>query len=233
MTKPKIERIKSGISGLDSIIEGGFVKGFSTLISGSAGTGKTIFCSQFLWEGLKQGENCMFITFEERPEKIRNSALDFGWDFSKYEDKDKMFIEHKNPFKRKGEDLFWFRDEIKEKDIERVALDSVSLLSLYYQDKYDVRKNIFNLVKMLEREGTTSVLTSEIPEGRRNLSRFGVVEFLVDGVIILKGIGIAGEMGRRLMIKKMRRTSFEEDIFPIEFTEKGLTVHRPEKGVKL
>lgn len=224
MTKPKIERIKTGIAGLDRLIEGGFVKGFSTLVSGGTGTGKTIFCSQFLWKGLSQGENCMFITFEEKPEKIRESAKDFGWDFPKYEDKGKMFIEQKDPFREKGEDLFWLKDEIKKNEVSRVALDSVSLLSLYYRDKYDVRKNIFNLVKMLEREGTTSVLTSEIPDQPRRLSRFGVVEFIVDGVIVLDFTLVGPESGRSLAIRKMRRTSFKEEKFPLEITNEGISV---------
>ncbi|MCD6399073.1 MAG: KaiC domain-containing protein, partial [Candidatus Aenigmarchaeota archaeon] len=95
---PKIERIKTGITGLDKLIDGGFVKGSSVLVTGAAGTGKTIFCCQFLWEGLKNGENCMYITFEELPEEIKGDAAVFGWDFDKYEKNGKLIISYRDPF---------------------------------------------------------------------------------------------------------------------------------------
>lgn len=224
MTKPKIERIKTGVPGLDRLIEGGFVKNSSTLVSGNPGSGKTIFCSQFLWEGLKNGENCMFITFEETPEKIRESAMDFGWNFKKYEDENKLTIQHKDPFREKGEDLFWFKDEIKKNEVSRVALDSVSLLSLYYRDKYDTRKNIFNLVKILENSGVTSVLTSEIPGGKEALSRLGIVEFIVDGVIRLSGVTMGEATFRSLIVVKMRRTKINSNLQTMGINEKGIFV---------
>lgn len=87
-----VELVETGIPGLDELIEGGLVKDSAVLLTGTAGTGKTIFCSQFLWEGLQNGENCMFVTLEERPEKIGNAASDFGWDFEKYEDKGQLIL---------------------------------------------------------------------------------------------------------------------------------------------
>ena len=85
-----LERIPSGIPGLDELIEGGFLKGSTNLVSGAAGTGKTIFCSQFIWEGLQRGESCMFITLEERPEDIMGDVKRFGWDFDKYIEEKKL-----------------------------------------------------------------------------------------------------------------------------------------------
>ena len=92
------ERIPSGIPGLDKLIEGGFVKGSTVLISGSAGTGKTIFCSQFIMEGLRNGETCMFITLEEKPEDVINDVKRFGWDFKKYISEKKLLLDFQDPF---------------------------------------------------------------------------------------------------------------------------------------
>ncbi len=65
----KVERVSTGVDGLDELLKGGIPKKNTVLISGEAGAGKTTFCSQFLWEGLQNGENCMFVTFEEPPNR--------------------------------------------------------------------------------------------------------------------------------------------------------------------
>src|SRR5512135_3680020 len=97
-TSDDFERVPTGIPGLDKLIEGGLVKGSTTLVSGAAGTGKTIFCSQFLMEGLKRGESCMFITLEEKPEDIIADVKRFGWDFKKYISDKKLFLDFQDPF---------------------------------------------------------------------------------------------------------------------------------------
>ena len=101
------ERITSGIPGLDKLMEGGFAKGSTNLVSGAAGTGKTIFCAQFIWEGLKKGETCMFITLEERPEDILGDVQRFGWDFEKYIKEKKLFLTYQDPFQITDVTQFW------------------------------------------------------------------------------------------------------------------------------
>ncbi|MFP4115660.1 MAG: RAD55 family ATPase [Candidatus Aenigmatarchaeota archaeon] len=220
-----LERVSTGIPGLDDLIEGGFVKDNAVLVTGSAGTGKTIFCSQFIWEGLQNGENCMFITFEERPEKIKDSASDFGWDFEKYEENGQLVLRQKDPFEAaEGDELFWFRSELEKQDVDRLAMDSTSILSLYYDDQYKVRENLFKIVRTIEEADTTAVLTTEAPEGEDKLTRFGVEEYLVDGVIELNFSLVGTDSGRSLAVRKMRRTNFEEEKFPMEIDDKGISV---------
>ena len=73
------ERVKTGIPGLDGILHGGFIPGSNVLVSGGAGTGKTIFCMQFLYSGaMKYGDNGVFVTLEERPKELRHEATRFG-----------------------------------------------------------------------------------------------------------------------------------------------------------
>lgn len=221
-----IERVSTGVPGLDSLIDGGIIKSHAMLVTGYAGTGKTIFCSQFLWEGLRNGENCMFITFEERPDKIKRSAKDFGWDFEKYEEKGQLIIKYKEPVQGSspGEDLFWFRNELEKHDIDRIVLDSTSILSLYFDDQFEVREKLFHLVRILEESGATSILTTEAPQGKDKITRFGVEEFLVDGVIFLDYVAVGPQAGRSMTIKKMRRTDFDENRHPIEISDEGLQV---------
>lgn len=220
-----IERVNTGIPGLDELIQGGFVKDNAVLLTGTSGTGKTIFCSQFLRQGLEEGDNCMFITFEERPGKIREISLDFGWDFEKYEEKGQLILKHKDPFEAsEGEELFWFRDELEKHDIDRIALDSTSILSLYYEDPYEIRRSLFRLVRLLEESGITAVLTTEVEEGQDALTRFGVEEFLADGVIKLDILTMGGKAPRSLSIRKMRRTDIDTKSYGLRITNEGLKV---------
>lgn len=214
----KVERVKTGISGLDKLIQGGFVKGSSVLISGETGAGKTLFCLQYLLEGLKNNEPGVYITLEESAEEIKKDALVFGWDFEKYEKKGIFKIIEKNVFEDTNLEFF----EIDELKAKRVVIDSISLLSLIIEDKASMRNKLRVLIKSLKERDITVLLTSEIVgEG---LSRLGVEEFLADGVIVLRFTPIGTEAGRSLFVRKMRRTKHSEDIHPIEIRKQGIKV---------
>ncbi len=214
----KVERVKTGIFGLDKLTQGGFVKGSSVLVSGETGTGKTIFCLQYLWEGLKNDESGVYITLEESAEEIKKDALVFGWDFEKYEKEGKFKIIEKNVFEDTNLEFF----EIDELKAKRVVIDSVSLLSLFIEDKSSMRNKMRELIKSLKERGVTVLLTSEIVgEG---FSRLGVEEFLADGIIVLKSIPIGKTNQRTLEVRKIRRTKISDGIHNIEFYKNGIKV---------
>lgn len=225
--KNDVERIPSGIPGLDKLIEGGFVKGSTILVSGAAGTGKSIFCAQFLMEGLKKGENCMYITLEQRPEDIIGDVKRFGWDFQKHIDSKKLILEYQDPFQI-TDITSPLLDKIKEHKIERVVVDSTAVFGMYYKEAFEVRKQLFKLLNGLKDIGVTSVLTSELPEEAKTLGKFGVEEFVVDGVILLHFLGIGEKNYHSLQIRKMRRTNHEKDIYPMEIGKDGIIVRKIE-----
>jgi KaiC/GvpD/RAD55 family RecA-like ATPase len=227
----KIERIKTGIPGLDEIIEGGFIPGSAILISGGAGSGKTIFCGQFLWRGLKNDEPGIYVTCEETPEDIKNDLKKFGWDFEKYEKEKKFSFLFADPFGAQGFSMFdeadftsRFVEEIKKIKAKRFVFDSVSVMGLYFKDVHETRRRVYMLIQALKKAGVTSLLTSEIPEGSEKLSRFEVEEFVVDGIIKLEFIPIGARAGRYLLVRKMRRTKHDENPHPIEIGENGIRV---------
>ena len=226
-TSKDIERIPSGIPGLDKLIEGGFVKGSTNLISGAAGTGKTIFCTQFLLEGLKKGEICMFITLEESPEDIIGDVKRFGWDLQRYRDEKKLFLEAQDPFQM-TDIVGPLVDEIKEKRVQRVAIDSTALLEMYYKDPSDIRKQLFRLLSSLKSIGVTSLITSELPEEYKTLGKFGVEEFVVDSVIVLHFLGLGEGTFYSLQIRKMRRTNHGKDTYPMQISDRGIEVKSSE-----
>jgi KaiC/GvpD/RAD55 family RecA-like ATPase len=224
-TSFKLERTPTGIHGLDQLIEGGFVKGSAVLVSGPAGTGKTIFCAQYIWEGLKRGETCMFITLEERPEDILDDIEPFGWDFKKYIKEKKLFLSYKDPFQI-TDITSPLLDEIKEKKVQRVAIDSTAVFGMYYKEPFEIRKQLLKLLNGLKDTGATSLLTSELPEEATTLAKFGVEEFIADGVILLHFLGLGEKTYYSLQIRKMRRTDHGKDTYPMLIGKGGILVKK-------
>lgn len=218
-----IRRVKSGITGLDPLIEGGFIDGSVNLLTGGTGTGKTIFSSQFLWQGLQKGESCIYITMEEQPEAIKQDAAQFGWDFEKYEEKDLCKIIYHDPVQVNNIGSVII-DEIKNMKVKRIVIDSIAVMGLVIGDPSQIRRRIMNIIGTLKRSKCTAIIVSEIPEDSKALSRFGVEEFTVDGVIVLNYVGIGGMDARSLMIRKMRGTNHGKDTYPFSITSKGIVV---------
>jgi len=213
-------RISTGVPKLDSLLEGGLLKNSVTMITGGTGTGKSIFCLQFLWEGLQKGEPCVYLSLEEDAEDIKADARQFGWDLDKYEKKGLFRIMFHDPFESDVSSVLV--NQIEYTKAKRLVVDSVSMLGLYMKDKATVRKQLGKLMKSVKNTGCTSIITSEIVEDSKALSRFGVEEFVVDGVIIMNYLGIGGETNRSMQIRKMRRTQHGKDIYPFKISEKGI-----------
>lgn len=219
----KLGRISSGIPGLDKLISGGFPRGSTILISGGTGTGKTIFLLQYLWEGLKKGEKCIFISLEESPEDIKLDAKQFGWDLEKYERIGKFKVEAYDPFEISDVNQR-LKDLILVNNYERVVIDSTSLFGMYVKDEYKIRRGLFTLISGIKSTNCTALISTEIPEDGKGLSRYGVEEFVADGVIVLRYLAMGSTVNRTLEVRKMRRTTIKEGIKSIEITNKGIVM---------
>jgi KaiC/GvpD/RAD55 family RecA-like ATPase len=221
------ERIPTGVNGLDKLLEGGLMKGSTTLLAGGTGTGKTIFCCQFIMEGLKRGEKCFYITLEESPEDIINDVKEFGWDMKKYVDNGQLIIKYEDPFEvtniSRG-----FLDHIRAKGYKRVAIDSTSVLGLYFKSPFEVRKQLFLVLTALKKTGATVMITAESPEEGRTITRFGVEEYITDGVIVLHYTGFGGGTYYSLQVRKMRRTNHGKDVYPMIIGPNGIEVKKLE-----
>lgn len=224
-----MRRIKTGIRNYDDIIEGGFIPNSVNLVSGGAGTGKTIFGLQFLWNGLKRFlEPGLYVSFEESTDDLKSDAARFGWDFSKYSDKFKFTYHAPYEIERFNEKL---ERDIKDLKAKRVVIDSTSTFGMALQDEYEVRRKLYELIRSLKKMGCVSLLTSEIvggsdlSEGGSKLSRFGVEEFVCDSVTVLYYAGLGGSSDRTLRVIKSRETNQKKGLFPMEITDKGIIVH--------
>jgi len=227
-----VERVESGIPGLDELIEGGFIKNSMNLITGQTGTCKTIFCCQFLWQGLQNGENVVYITLEESPEDIKSQALQLGMDFEKYINEGKCIIEYIYPKSFSDLDYEIFT-KIKQVNANRFVLDSITLLGFYMEGAEEkLRDKVFTLMQRLKKHNITALIVSEIPEGSNTISRFGFEEFVVDGVIGLHYLEYAaGGTPRSLVIRKMRRTNHSTNVFSMDVTKDGIKISPLKRGI--
>lgn len=238
-----INRVSTGVSGLDRIIEGGLPEKSITLISGPPGSGKSIFSLQFLYEGIMQKEKGLFLTLDKKVEGLLIQSKKLGFDFKDSIENKLVKFRYLNINKK----LIYesMVNEILSGDFKRIVLDSISPLSempIYgnYNDTSNnmdlsiinsedyppntnlpVRRlHLHYIINALESTGATSIVTSELPMGSSLFSRDGISEFLADGVIILN---FDSTMNRRKMsVMKMRNTKHTLKPQDIEIREGGI-----------
>jgi len=222
-----MEREQTNIPGLDEIIGGGVPRGDVVLLTGTCGAGKTIFGLQFLCTSEEPG---IYVSFEEDVEKLRSTAQALGWDVKKMENENKIRFLKYDPFKI--EDVFDIvESNIREIEAKRIVIDSVSALGIYVKDPSELRRMILQISSMLRKNSCTSIMISEIIPGTGKLSRFGVEEFVSDGVILLHNLMLGGEYRRAVSIWKMRSTEHSKKIHPYKISSEGFKVY-PEDTVK-
>lgn len=224
-----MQRVATGIPGLDELIGGGFPKGSVILLSGTCGTGKTLTSIQFLWYGVQHGENGVYISFEEPVEQVKNAAKQFGWDLERAEKEGKLIMIRYDPFH--VEDVIdIIVSSVRKINAKRLVVDSISALGMYIRDPTEVRRSIYTLVSNIYKLGCTTILTSEILPDQLELSRFGVEEFLADGVIVYYYTRVNTYFARAITIWKMRYTNHSQRIHPYKITEKGVVVFPHEES---
>ncbi|MGC8851255.1 MAG: RAD55 family ATPase [Candidatus Micrarchaeia archaeon] len=248
-----MKRVKTGVSGLDELIGGGIPEKSVVLVSGGAGTGKTILSLQFLASGAAKGEKGAYFTFEERDEKIREQAMQFDWRFAELEKQKKLVIKsvNKRTLSEIMREINAVTNEFKPK---RIVLDSMTTLSLYAHtltnvtdvtavqdeeaiygahgltslppetDGLIVRRILITLVKMLQAQRITALVTSELGENSQWFSRDTLSEFACDGLLVLRATSLGKELHRTIEVRKMRNTPIKGGVHNIAFTRKGIVV---------
>ncbi len=229
-----IQKIPTAIEGFDEISNGGLPLGRSTLVSGTSGTGKTLFALQFLYNGLMQfQEPGILVTFEESPEDISRNARSFGWDLQSLQQEGKLFVVDASP-EPEGYEISGNFDlsalieriqyNIRKYKAKRVAIDSVTAIFQQYEPAGIVRRELFRLTARLKQLNVTTVMTTERTEEYGAIARFGVEEFVSDNVVILRNI-LEGERRRRTIeILKLRGTTHMKGEYPFTITHEGVNI---------
>lgn len=228
-----MERVSTGIPGLDKVIGGGFPRGTNILVCGSSGTGKTIFCTQFLMAGIReQNEPGIFVTLEERASDLEEEMLSLGWDLTEYERNEKLIVldaasrlnvpSDKEFRMGEGFDLDGLVLEVHRAasriGAKRLVLDSIPALELKIAGPSEFRRALFRMSSLLLEIGMTSLLTTESTEPGL-VSRYGIEEFVTRGVVVLSLEEEASDLKRFLRVLKMRGTMHSLRNIPFEIVK--------------
>ncbi|MCR6669455.1 MAG: KaiC domain-containing protein [archaeon YNP-WB-040] len=240
-----VEKVKTGIPGLDEILNGGIPRRNVVLLAGGPGTGKTIMGQQFLYYGLKNNEPGVYVALEEHPVQVRINMQQFGWDVKDYEDEGKFAVidaftagigeaAKREKYVVPSPDDFptltdLVRQAIRDLNAKRVVVDSVT--TLYITKPAVARSIVLQLKKVLSGLGTTSILVSQVSVTERGFGGPGV-EHAADGIIRLDLDEVRGKLYRSIIVWKMRGTAHSMQRHPFEITDKGIVIY-PDKTLSV
>lgn len=229
--KPRPEkrpRLSIGIPALDKMMGGGIPLGDSLLVAGASGTGKSVFASQFIAEGLRHGETAIMAVFEERPEDVKRRAKNLGQDLGQAEREGKLKILYLRPLDLSvDESLQAILDAVKELDAKRLVIDSLVGFEMALAPGFrtDFRESLYRMMATVTGAGVTVLSTVELDESFTEF-RFShyMVSFLADDILRLRYVDIDGVLRRILAVVKMRDSQHSKDIREFEITTKGIAL---------
>lgn len=242
LSHPRAQReyVKTGILGLDALLERGIPKGNGVLIAGGAGSGKTIMGLQMLANACKRGEKCLYMSFEESEERLREHMEDFGWDAKEYEKKGLLLIKRQCLFdiarsidalleKAKGDLLIEVDPVILPANFNPslVVVDSVTAIASAFTSKGDTyRSYIEQIFRFFEGKHANTFFISETKEIPTVFSPTGVEEFLADGVIVLYNIRHGNTRENAIEVLKMRGAKHKKRIVAMQIIEgRGIEIY--------
>jgi circadian clock protein KaiC len=240
---PAVEKLRTGISSLDIIAKGGLPKNRTTLISGTAGSGKTVFAIHFLAAGIELGEPGVFVTFEESAADVRRNMQSFGWDLAQWEEEGKLAFVDASPDPQVdtvesgefdlGALVARVQNAVNKVKATRVSVDSLGAVFSQFEDQAMVRGELFRIASALKGMGVTAVLTAERADDHGPVARFGVEEFIADNVMILRN-ALEDETRRRTIeILKFRGCDHQKGEYPFTIIPDGGVIVIPLSAMQL
>lgn len=243
-----LERLNTGIKGLDEMLHGGLPKGRTILVVGSPGSGKTTFAMQFLVGGATPGEPGLYITLEEKPERMKSNLSSFGWNLDLLEHDGKItFIdatELRKPSRRISQGAMSAEDRITlalpeitlgsllrtirkvaaEENTQRIVVDPITSLMLRYGEEAKRRRALLLFFDALESLECSCIVISELRTSVLE-RRFQLEEFLSEGVILLHTMVHEGNVIRGIQVEKMRGIAHDTQLRPYQITQSGVEVY--------
>lgn len=225
-----MNRTQTGIPNFDNLVEGGFPNSSSNVLFAKAGCGKTIFSLQYLVNGIEKfKEKGVYFTFEERKDSLIKQAQQFGWDLEKLEKKNSLKIISLGIDEINSKTIDDIIQIIQDLKAKRVVIDSLSTLSYLLvenstSNEFQIRRFIYQFISKLNQENITSILVSQ----EEDTIVTTIAKYVCDGIIHLEFESLGGDYSRIISIPKMRKTKNNEDIFPLQISSKGITIHEIE-----
>jgi KaiC/GvpD/RAD55 family RecA-like ATPase len=215
------------------MVGGGFPSGRVILLLGEPGAGKTILCSQFLFNGFtKYGENGIFVSMDERKAQFVREMNAFGWNFQSAEKDDRFIFIDASPIRtipdevRVGKNVIgredfslmslleFLRNNVKKIGAARIVIDAVSLFLSFYPNEDKRRKALLDLVQALSETEATCVLSSELRRVGIRGRTLQIEEYITHGVVLMQTIGTNRTMERAIQVEKMRETQIDRQPRP-------------------
>jgi KaiC/GvpD/RAD55 family RecA-like ATPase len=224
-----IELTKTGIDGLDEILNGGIVTNSTTLVSGNPGAGKSILGLQYIYNGVEQfDEKGIYLSFEENESDLREAAESIGFDkWPEYVENgdikvyDKQVLLRENDFSSSLELLL---DDLEDEQYDRLVLDSLTMFELFFENEKEKRTYLLKFTDILNQNELTTLMTNEqgavFPD-----TDIGLENYLTDGNIYLIQTPTDTGVNRYVWVAKMRKQDIETDIYPMEISWGGIKVH--------
>jgi KaiC/GvpD/RAD55 family RecA-like ATPase len=251
-----MERVSTGVKGLDEILGGGFPKSRTILVVGSPGSGKTILALQFLRAGAVNGERSIYVTFDERPEQVKENMSAFNWDLDRLEGEGKIMFVDATPFRRvkivsttehEGRTNLLSQDAMpeitlralvetvrrlaEEEDVTRLVVDPITSLSVRYQSPIKRRRAMLMLFDALSSTGATCIVTSELRTSMLT-RKFQLEEYLSQGVVLMRTGIHEGNVIRAVQVEKMRGIAHDTQLRPYTISQNGIEVFAKDKVFK-
>jgi len=229
-------RVSCGVAALDAMLGGGIPQGDSFLVAGPSGTGKSVFASQFINEGLRRGESGIVAIFEERPEEYAGRVANLGMDFLTPQHDGKLSIIYLRPLDLSvDETMREILDTVARTGAKRVVIDSLAGFEMALAPSFrtDFRESLYRMIGALTRTGVTIVTTVEVTETFTELALSPYsISFLSDDIIRLRYVEIDGQLRKIMMVVKMRAGNHSKDIREYEITSEGLRIGERLTGYK-
>ena len=218
----------TGIKEFDKLLDGGFTKGSIVLLAGSSGSGKTIFSFQWLFEGIKNNENGIYVTLTEPLFKTLENLEKLSYYNKEAIENEKLrIVDLREVCGKEGFDqrkiLDFIEDEVKRTNAKRLCIDSITAIAYQLDDRAKIRAFIFALGTALATLGCTTVLTSEVSEMNK-YSKYEVEEFISDAIIRFDQINVKDELQRIMRIIKVRGRNHRSDDIYFKITKDGISV---------
>jgi len=253
--KPKRKYFYSGVTGFDNLLEKGIPTGANIIVAGGPGCGKTIFCLQTIYNLAAEGKDCVFLSMEERPDRLKGHMLSFGFKVEEIESSDEQIILRANgkgrislkrlqPIRlaRSIEALLEKASGTLPVDIDLVldfipedfnatllALDSISAIETAFSGtKRQYRIYIEQLFRYFEDMNLTTFMITESMEAPKRFSNTGVEEFLADGIFVFYNFQGVRKRSRGVEVFKLRGASHSQRIVPMEITSNGIKIDSDE-----
>lgn len=242
-----VERVPTGIKGFDALIEGGLPKGSVTLVSGTPGTGKSIFCSQIAYNNAVKGKKCLYLNLEQDEGKMKGQLDDLGWDINKVAKNLKVVTVDTTDSKV----VEYILKEIARLNYDMIILDSLDSIFSVPPETEELaspkiqtiaehvvpttldmttigRMRLKEIFSAINKSKATTLLTAERVEGADGISRDTISEFLCDGIITMHYLGVGSSEYRSMRVIKMRRSGHEKDYISFDINKKGIKLKQEE-----